>query len=37
MERQHDLSSFGLGFIIAHVRSNRLVDFQPSYQVWRKQ
>jgi predicted nuclease of predicted toxin-antitoxin system len=29
MERQHDLSSFGLGFIIAHVRSNRLVDFQP--------
>jgi predicted nuclease of predicted toxin-antitoxin system len=28
MERQHDLSGFRLGFIIAHVRSNRLIDFQ---------
>jgi hypothetical protein len=29
MERQHDLSGFRLGFIIAHVKSNRLIDFQP--------
>lgn len=29
IELQHDLSSFHLGFIIAHVKSNRLVDFQP--------
>jgi hypothetical protein len=29
MERQHNLSTFSLGFIIAHVKSNRLVDFQP--------
>ena len=29
IEREHDLSRFRLGFIIAHVKSNRLVDFQP--------
>ena len=29
IEHQHNLSSFRLGFIIAHVQSNRLVDFQP--------
>lgn len=29
MESQHDLGSFRLGFIIAHVKSNRLLDFQP--------
>jgi hypothetical protein len=29
MERQHNLSTFRLGFVIAHVKSNRFVDFQP--------
>jgi hypothetical protein len=29
MERQHNLSAFHLGFIIAHVKSNRLIDFRP--------
>jgi len=29
MERENDLSAFRLGFVVASVRSNRLIDFQP--------
>jgi hypothetical protein len=29
MEREHNLANFRLGFIILHVPSSRLADFQP--------
>lgn len=29
IEHQHDLKSMKLGFVIARVRSNRFIDFQP--------
>jgi hypothetical protein len=29
LEREHDLSSFRLGFVIARVRNNRLDGFEP--------
>jgi hypothetical protein len=29
IEREHNLTNMKLGFVIAHVRSNRFVDFEP--------
>jgi hypothetical protein len=29
MEREYNLASYKLGFVILRVRSNRMVDFQP--------
>ena len=29
IEREHQLSTFQLGFVVVHARSNRMIDFEP--------